>query len=134
MAESLYKPVPDVSGVEIANVYPLGGDGPFFADLVKLAGGASTAMHRQAGGYCYRLTAVTTVSGLSLMQNETGRYDVNEHVYLRPGEYLTRPRDFTHVFVNSLPEDIVMLKTFVPIDDCPLRKAGSDTCVCREKG
>jgi hypothetical protein len=134
MAESLYKTVADAPGVEVANVYPLGGDSPFFADLVKIAGGASTAMHRQAGGYCYRLTAVTTVSGLSLMKNDAGRYDVNEHVYLRPGEYLTRARDFTHTFVNSMHEDVVMLKSLPPIDDCPLMKGGSGTCLCREKG
>lgn len=130
MPDSLYNAVGETSGVELARVYPLGDDAPFFADLVKMEAGASTEMHRQAGGYCYRLVAVTTVSGLSLMKNEAGRYDVNEPVFLRPGEWLTRPRDFEHVFVNTCCHEIVMLKTLAPIDDCPMRGDGK-TCICR---
>lgn len=135
MPESLYRTIADTPGVELARVYPLEEDAPFFVDLVKMAAGASTDLHRQSGGYCYRLVAVTPVSGLSMMKNEAGRYDVNEHVFLRPGEYLTRPRDFEHVFVNLWRDDIVMLKTLPPLDDCPMRGVdGAQGCVCRKRG
>jgi hypothetical protein len=133
MPESLYRPIGEKPGVELARVYPLDKDAPFFVDLVRMAGGASTEMHRQAGGYCYRLVAVTQVSGLSMMTNEAGRYEINEHVFLRPGEYLTRPRDFEHVFVNICCDEIVMMKALAPIDDCPMRGVdGDQPCICHE--
>lgn len=129
MSEQLYKEF--TPGLEIAQVFPLSDDLPFFVDLVRLAPGAATEVHGQAGGYCYRMVAVTLVSGFSFIVAEDGSMHLNEHVYLRPGESITRDRDFRHKFINNCCDDIVILKSLPPPEECPRKKGGNQNCTCR---
>jgi quercetin dioxygenase-like cupin family protein len=124
--ETLYKN--KSSGLDVAEVYPTTSKDPFFVDLVRLAPGASTRDHAQKEGRCYMLTAVTLVSGFSLLRKEDGTSVINEHVYLKPGETLIRPRDFKHQFVNNLGTEAVFTKTPPPRDDCPRKP--DDKCKC----
>lgn len=119
-------------GVEVAQSYPLEDGEPFFCDIVRIAPGASTGLHEQRGSYCYRLTAITAVSGFSMTESDSGKLEFNEHVYLQPGEYLTRDRGFRHDFINNFCDEIIMQKSSVPTSDCPRKKDGADApCICR---